>query len=164
MDAIRDMMGWKGIDAVSILLVDENPIFLRVTSRILREYYRDELMLLGMSPGNHDALDQSQRLKPRVILIGMGQNGDTSLWLIPLLRVLLPDVKIVVLGQLDMPAYRQAAMDAGADAFVAKVALSHELLPTIRRVTDTRPALAPIPGNLPGYWSSTLAMELTPIV
>jgi DNA-binding NarL/FixJ family response regulator len=52
--------------------------------------------------------------------------------LIPRLRGVLPGVAIVVLGTLDIHAYQQAALAAGADAFVAKVALNHELLPTIR--------------------------------
>jgi DNA-binding NarL/FixJ family response regulator len=120
---------------VSVLLIDANATFLRIATRLLQEYYSTELMLVGTSAGDADALQQAQTLQPRIILLGLSQHSLTALRLIPRLRAIMPDVGIIVLGALDIHAYHQAAHDAGADAFVAKVALSHNLLPTIASVS-----------------------------
>lgn len=127
------------MDAISILLVDENPTFLRIVAHLLREYYHEEVTLVGTSAGDEDALHQVQRLKPRVVMIGMDLQSRQGLRLIPQLRMLIPGVKIIVSGPLDMPSCRQSALDMGADGFIAKAALHTELLSTIRRTTGTTP-------------------------
>jgi two-component system NarL family response regulator len=122
------------MQTISALLVDENPTFLRITTNLLRDYYREELSVVGTSPGYEDALDQVNSLRPEVILLGLDLRNRSGLRLIQRLRAAAPDVAIVVLGPLDMDEHRQEALAAGADAFVAKVSLHADLLPTIRQV------------------------------
>jgi DNA-binding NarL/FixJ family response regulator len=45
-----------------------------------------------------------------------------------------PDTKIIVVSVHGEEAYRKAAEESGADAFVLKKTLSTELLPAIRRL------------------------------
>lgn len=142
MEAINALLEGSDVDAISVLLVDENPTFLRITSRVLREYYADELIVVGMSSGNEDSIDQARRLKPRIILLGFDQYNGLGLSLIARLHAALPDVKIIVLGQFDMYACQQAAFDAGADGFVARTALSNDLMPTIQKVAGQKVASA----------------------
>ncbi len=130
------------MDAISVLLIDANQVFLRIATQILQDHYYDTLTVVGISPGNDDVIRQAQHLKPQVILLGLGQYTLTALRLIPRLRTGLPAVKIIVLGSLDIDIYRQAALEAGADGFVAKVAINSALLPTIRHVMTT-----PQPGS-----------------
>jgi DNA-binding response OmpR family regulator len=54
------------------------------------------------------------------------------------LRNVLPDVGIIALAMLKGNAYRQAALAAGADDVVRKAALTTDLLPAIRRVTQAK--------------------------
>jgi DNA-binding NarL/FixJ family response regulator len=117
---------------IRVLLVDANPTFLRIATRLLHEYYSDKLDIVGTSAGENDALEQAQQQQPRVVLLGLGQHNLTMLQLIPRLREALPGGVVVVLGTLDIHAYQQAALAAGADAFVAKVAINQELLPTLQ--------------------------------
>lgn len=81
-------------------------------------------------------MERARSLKPRIILLGLNRQGLVDRQIISQLRSVLPDAKIIALGPLDKAAYRQAALDAGADAFVAKVNLSNDLLPTIQRLTN----------------------------
>jgi len=120
---------------VSVLLVDANRNFLRILTSLLQEYYHKELLIVGTALSNNEALNQVQRFNPRIMLLGLDQHSLVSLQLIPQMRVVAPDLGVVVLGSLDIDSYRQAATEAGADAFVAKVALNSELLPTIWRIT-----------------------------
>jgi DNA-binding NarL/FixJ family response regulator len=124
---------------IRVLLVDANLTFLRIATRLLYEYYSDDLTIVGSSTDEDDALQQARQHQPRVVLLGLGQHNLTMLQLIPRLRALVPGVVVIVLGTLDIHAYRQAALAAGADAFVAKVAINQELLPTIRSFISTAP-------------------------
>jgi DNA-binding NarL/FixJ family response regulator len=112
-----------------------------------------------MSPGNSDALDQAQRLKPGLILIGWHQRESTNLHIIPRLRALLPNAKIIVLGQFNMHSYEQEALSAGADAFLSNVMLNNKLLSTVRHIfaatpVTSRPMIMPI---------RPLAMDMMPV-
>jgi DNA-binding NarL/FixJ family response regulator len=136
MEAIKELFANKHSEMLSTLLVDDNPTFLRIATRILREYCYDEITVVGISSGNSDAAERARSLKPRIILLGLNRQGLVDKQLISQLRSVSPDAKIIALGPLDKSAYRQAALDAGADAFVAKVNLSSDLLPTIQRLTN----------------------------
>jgi two-component system response regulator EvgA len=78
-----------------------------------------------------EALQQARRLKPDVILVGVGQYNFEGIDYIPRLRVACPQAQVIVLGSLNLEVYRRAALVAGADAFVAKITLHHDLLPAI---------------------------------
>lgn len=121
------------MDAISVLLVDENPTFLRMASRVLREYYHEEVTVVGVSPGGDDAVHLAQQLKPCIVLLGMDAHSKKSLQLIPQLRAVMPAMGIIVLGPLDIASECQVALDAGADGFIAKAVLHNEVLITIRR-------------------------------
>jgi DNA-binding NarL/FixJ family response regulator len=129
-------IGAEYMHTIRVLLVDANPTFLRIATRLLHEYYSNELTIVGTSDNEDQAIQQAQQEQPRAILLGLGQHNLTMLQLIPHLRALLPGVVVIVLGTLDIHAYQQAALAAGADAFVAKVAINQELLPTIQSLTS----------------------------
>lgn len=141
--------------ATPVLLVDENLTFLRIASRLLRDYYAEELDLVGASAGGDDVLNQLHRLQPRVVLLGLGQYNLSGLRLIPQLRAVQPALHVIVLGSLDIGAYQQAALKAGADAFIAKAGLNHTLLPTIARVLKQAAAGNPAASTSPPAPTST---------
>lgn len=123
------------VNTHSILLVDTNRDFLRIVKRLIQEYYHEDLTLVGTSFDEDDALSQAQRMRPRIILLGLEQAFLEGLRLIPKLRAQLPEVGIIVLGSHDMIEYRRVALEAGADAFVAKFDLNRDLLPSIWQIT-----------------------------
>ena len=123
---------------ISILLVDDNPSFLRIATRFLQEH--DDVVVVGTGGGGEEALALAQDLQPDIVLIDLAMPGLTGLATIPLLRVMLPKVGIIALTVLDTNGYRQAALAAGADDFVAKASLDTDLLPAIRRVAQADPS------------------------
>lgn len=122
----------------TVFLIDANEQFRRIASYLLREYYNETLCLVGISSADADALDQVRQLKPHIVLLGIGQYSLAELELITPIRAMLPNPTIIVLGGLDIPAYRQLALKSGADEFVAKDRLNDVLLPTIEKITGTR--------------------------
>ncbi|MEI6725192.1 MAG: response regulator transcription factor [Actinomycetes bacterium] len=79
-------------------------------------------------------LEGAKRLQPDVAVVdlSLARHGDLD-WL-RMLRKRCPEVKVIVLSIHDEESVRQAAMKAGADAFVLKRAIATDLLPAVESV------------------------------
>jgi len=124
---------------VSVLLVDDHRLFLRLVARFLQEQGAAEVAIAGVAYNGHEALTQAQALRPQAILLDLAMPDLSGLEVIPRLRVILPTAAIIVLTGRKAEGYRQAALAAGADGFVSKATLATDLLPTIRQLAQTRP-------------------------
>ena len=121
---------------VRILLVDNNAAFLRILQRFLRQH--SDLDVVSTVSSAETGLAETARLKPDVIVLDLTLNDMSGLQVIGQLRAALPPVRIVVLTLLDAQVYRQAALTAGADDFVSKVAMTVDLLPAVRQIAISR--------------------------
>lgn len=119
---------------ISVLLVDDNPTFLRIATRFLQEH--DDVVVVGTADRGEEALSQVEELQPDIVLIDLAMPGLSGLEVIPRLRAMLPEVGIIALTVLDTNSYRQAALAAGADNFVPKATLTTDLLPAIRQLAQ----------------------------
>jgi len=126
--------------SISLLLVDDKPLFLDVLNRFLGQYFCGQLIVLGTAHTGREALQLAERLQPELILLDLALPDIFGLDAIPQLRAMLPDVLIIVLTWYQSRGYEQAAHRAGADAFVNKANLSLELLPTIRALVRKKQA------------------------
>ena len=126
------------MEPISVLLVDDNPAFLRTAARFLQHH--DEIVLVGTAAGGKEGFEQCQKLKPDIVLVDLCMTDLPGLELIPQLRAALPRIGIIALTTMDVDAYRQAALAAGADDFVTKESITTDLLPAIRRVAETHQA------------------------
>jgi DNA-binding NarL/FixJ family response regulator len=120
-------------ETISVLLIDDNATFLRIAVRFLRD--RSDINVVGTAAGGEEGLKLAKKLKPQIILLDLAMPDLPGLDAIPLLREVLPEVKLIALTMLDTDGYRTAAKTAGADAFVAKAAMGTKLLSEIRRVS-----------------------------
>jgi len=117
---------------IRILLVDDHEPFLHIAAEFLQRH--PELAVVGLARGGEETLAQAQALRPDVILMDLNMPGLGGLEAIRRLRAMLPQVGIIALTLLERKVYRQVALAAGADDFVAKADLIADLLPAIRRV------------------------------
>jgi DNA-binding NarL/FixJ family response regulator len=123
---------------ISVLLVDDNPSFLRIATRFLEQH--DDVVVVGAAGGGEEALALAQDLEPDIVLVDLAMPGLSGLETIPHLRAMLPEVGIIALTMLDTNSYRQAALEADANDFVPKASLDTDLLPAIRRVAQADPS------------------------
>jgi DNA-binding NarL/FixJ family response regulator len=123
---------------ISVLLVDDNPAFLRIATRFLQKH--DDTVVIGTADGGEEALALAQDLQPDIVLVDLAMPGVSGLETIPRLRAILPKVGIIALTVLDTNSYLQAAIEAGANDFIPKASLNTDLLPAIRRVAQTDPS------------------------
>ena len=121
---------------IRILLADDHPIFLNITTRFLEE--QEGVVVVGAATGGREALLLAQNLGPEVVLIDLVMPDLSGLETIPRLRSAHPGLGIIALTLLDAGGYRTASLAAGADDFVAKATITDDLLPAIRRVARAR--------------------------
>ncbi len=124
-------------ERISVLLVDDNPGFLRIEKMFLEENYAHAMVVSGIATGAEEALHQARQLKPELVCLDISMPGISGLELIPQLKQLLPQVRIIMLTLWAKRAYREAALAAGADDLVAKGAMASDLFPAIQRVMFT---------------------------
>jgi len=126
------------MEPISVLLVDDNPTFLRIVGRYLQA--EDDVAVVGSAEGGDEALALVHTLKPDVVLTDLAMPKVSGMETILRMRAAWPKMGIIALTLLDTTGYRQAALTAGADDFVAKDALNTDLMPTIRRVVVEKQA------------------------
>ncbi len=117
------------LNPIRILLVDDSPYFLEAACDFL--HLQDTLKVAGVATGGQEALAQARQLEPDVILLDLNLGTQSGLELIPLFKKPLPAAKIIVLTIMEDESYRAATMQAGADAFVHKTAMSQTLVSAI---------------------------------
>ena len=73
-------------------------------------------------------IEGAGRLRPDMAVVDLSLARDGGLGWLRALRQRCPDLKVIVLSVHDEQSVRRAAMEAGADAFVLKRAISTDLL------------------------------------
>lgn len=151
------------MEKVTLMLVDDNRRFLSAATTYLGEI--EDLVLLSTLEGGTHAVAKAKELKPDVILVDLAMPDIAGLQLIPMLRESMPDLGIVALTVHDNPQYREAALEAGADAFITKSRILQTLEPTIKEVKRAHvptPTTAPKPGIIDGRSERILVMDDDP--
>ena len=99
------------MEPISIMLVDDNPVFLRATTQFLEAH--DGVIVIGTATQGDEALKQIENLRPHTVLIDLAMPGLSGLATIPRLRHLMPEVGIIALTVMNSEGFRQAALTAG---------------------------------------------------
>jgi DNA-binding NarL/FixJ family response regulator len=115
-----------------LLIIEDHPV-MRETYRLL--FSREPAVeVVGVAATAEEALERLEELQPDMALVDISLPQMNGLQLVPLLRARRPALKIVVVTGHHEPHYRDAALAAGADAFIRKGRAStileaiHELL------------------------------------
>lgn len=121
---------------ISILLVDDNPTFIRFATRFINK--EDTLQVIGTAADGVEAVARAQALQPDVTLLdlSMPQGGVD---VIPQICAAAPTTTIIVVTSMDPEAYRARVLENGAHAFVSKKDLTEALIPTILDAKGTSP-------------------------
>ena len=125
------MLVQKQVSPISVLVMDSNPAFLRFVVQYLEEQHGETVRVAGAAFRTTDALALAAFTNPQVAIIGMSEPIYNALSLIAEIRQRSPSLHVVAMSQLGAAGYAQAALAAGAAAFVDKDRLRAELLPAI---------------------------------
>lgn len=113
---------------LDVLVVDDSAVLRTVVSSYLDD--EDDLHVVGSVSTGDEAVLSAGRLRPDVILLDQLMPGGTGLEVLPRLRSLSPDARIVVFSCAD--DVRSDALRLGADDFVGKESPFHEVAEVLR--------------------------------
>jgi DNA-binding NarL/FixJ family response regulator len=105
------------------------------------------LAVVGEVADADSLLHKTRELQPDLVLLHWRLPGCDMAGLLPALRAICPDLHVVVLSA--RPEMRQAALEAGADAFVSKIDPPERLLAVVRCVSraHNEPVALPVGSN-----------------
>jgi DNA-binding NarL/FixJ family response regulator len=122
-----------------LLLVEDNTAFLSIALRFLSS--NPAFSSIATANTAREGLALAELLQPQLVLLDLNLPETLGLQVIPQLRALLPQVKIIALTVWDSDVYRKAALQAGADDYVTKDRIHASLLPAIwRQLQPAEPA------------------------
>jgi DNA-binding NarL/FixJ family response regulator len=128
---------------VSLLIVDDDELFLRFASDYLTEQHG--IVVAGCANGGYEGLAKASLLKPDVVLVDCDMPDLTGLEVMHQLRRKSPQSVIIALTACDPRRFLKAAFAAGANAFVPKSGLMTELVPKLRTLAKIRPRVTATP-------------------
>jgi DNA-binding NarL/FixJ family response regulator len=120
---------------VRILIADDHEIFRRGLRSLLESH--PEWEVCGEAVDGQDAVDRVKELQPDVIVLDVGMPRMNGLEAAELIRKQIPDSRIVILSQHEPQVVKQAALSAGARAYVTKSQVSQELVTAIERIISS---------------------------
>lgn len=132
-----------------VLIVDDHNAVRQGIRRILS--HRPHWFVCAEAVDGMDAIAKAMQFRPDLVLMDISMPGLDGLDAARKILTALPQTRIVIVSQNDPHVARRQAEYAGAAGYVAKSALSEELIPTIERVLfgDTAPVIARTTPNEP---------------
>jgi DNA-binding NarL/FixJ family response regulator len=103
------------------------------------EFLRDaaDLVVVAECATARDGIDAATRLGPDIVLLDLSLPDIPGIEAIGMLRQEVPTARVIVVSGADAEIAAPSAHEAGAAAYVDKIDVAHELLPTIRRVAGS---------------------------
>ena len=101
-----------------VLIVEDNRIFREAFKKGLVDYFPS--MVIDEAGNADEALQKIKGGPPDLIFMDIRLPGINGLQLTRKIKKDLPDINIAILTDYDLPEYRQAAVQCGADRFFVK--------------------------------------------
>jgi two-component system, NarL family, response regulator len=125
--------------SLRILIADDHRLFAKTLEALVAG--EPGLEIVGVAEDGLEALQLSMSLSPDLVLMDIDMPRLDGLRATARLRELGLGAAVIVLTASDDPAHSQAALGAGAAAYLTKDRVGTALVPTILKVTGSRASL-----------------------
>ncbi|MEE9201855.1 MAG: response regulator transcription factor [Dehalococcoidia bacterium] len=115
-----------------ILLVDDHAVFRQSLKGVLESLARCYTEVVGEAEDGETALVMARELRPEVVIMDIGLPGMDGIEATRVLKREKAQARVVILTVRDEQAYREAAREAGAVAYVTKEKVVPDLLGVVR--------------------------------
>jgi two-component system NarL family response regulator len=119
-------------EPIRVFIVDDNRLLREGLVSMLAE--QADIVVIGAAASGHKAIEQIKSLRPEVALIDIGMPGKDGIEVTQTLGRDVPEVKVIILGMVDLTDEIMACIEAGAAGYVLKEASFDYLVETIRSV------------------------------
>jgi len=125
-------MNDPGIQARSVLIVDDHPIVRQGLSQLINA--EDDLEVCGSAATVEEALQSLSESYPDVVIVDLSLAHSDGLELIKEIRSETRHLPVLVLSMHDENMYAERLLSAGANGYIMKQAAADQLLIALRRV------------------------------
>ena len=121
--------------AIRVLIVDDVEMTRRAERRVLEE--EPDIEVVAEANDGLTAFLLAEQFTPDVIVMDVAMPLIDGLGATKMIKSAHPRIRVIIVTVLPEMPYRDYALTAGADSFVAKDKLGSELIPTLRQLTRT---------------------------
>ena len=122
---------------LTVLLVDDHEGFINAAMRHFRKI--DWLDIVGSAANGLEAIERSEALRPRVVLMDLAMPEMGGLQATRLIKAQDNPPFIVIASHFDDAEHREHALRAGADGFVSKLSYIQEVLAILEKLHGETP-------------------------
>jgi DNA-binding NarL/FixJ family response regulator len=119
-----------------ILIIDNYPLYSLGLSTLLEKDSRFDI--IGKAENCTDALKIAEKEKPNIALMEMRLGKENGLELIPKLKMINPDISILIISVHDERFYAERALRLGARGYVLKTESADVIMAAINTVMDNK--------------------------
>jgi two-component system response regulator YesN len=107
-----------------ILIVEDNAPFRQSLKEMLCEQF--PTMVVEEAEDGEKALEKIETLSPHLVFMDIKLPGQSGLEVTREIKARYPGIRVIILTSYDLPEYRDAAKNYGADYFLSKGSSSRE--------------------------------------
>jgi DNA-binding NarL/FixJ family response regulator len=114
------------------LIVEDSAAFREMIKEILHSRFPE--MKIEEEPDGSELFSKMDAFHPDIVFMDIRLPGENGLELTKKIKIMYPDVTVVMLTSYDLPEYRQAARQSKADYFVSKDSQTSDLLGLVESI------------------------------
>lgn len=122
------------MEKYSVVIVEDHQLLRELLIDLFDR--NEKFKVIGQSAGCQEAIEIIGVLKPHLVLLDLNLPDGSGFDIIPVIRKISRNSKIVVLSMHVHPAYAQKAIRFGADAYITKNSPHQEILTAIDEVMN----------------------------
>ena len=127
---------------LKVLIADDHPLIIAGIRRTIEHV--EDMHVVGEAQSGAELVQLVERRRPDIVLMDLRMPGVTGTEMIELIRTRWPQTKTVVLSACDEAPVIEAALQAGASAYVLKTAGSLDITSILRQAADGEVLPAPV--------------------
>jgi DNA-binding NarL/FixJ family response regulator len=120
--------------SIRVLVVDDHFIVRKGVCALLAD--AEDIVVAGEAGNGQQAIQEARRLRPQVILMDLRLHGIDGVAATRVILAELPDTAVVILTSTDVEDELLAAVEAGAQGYLAKTSTPEDFFEAIRRVAQ----------------------------
>jgi DNA-binding NarL/FixJ family response regulator len=117
-----------------LVVADDHTLLRRTLINYIAE--RDDMVVVGEAGDGETALNLTLDQRPNVLLLDLNMPGVSGLEVLPRVRALAPDTRVLVLTGQTEDEYIVQALRRGAQGYILKSSDESELIDSIRKVAS----------------------------
>lgn len=117
-----------------VFLVDDHPVTRSGVAVLINQ--EKNLVVCGEADSAPKALDMIQKVQPDLAVVDISLKTTSGIELMKNLKVLAPNLPVLIMSMHDESLYAERALRAGAKGYIMKQEASEKILTAIHRVLD----------------------------